>query len=111
MGVTSEVESSVRPLNPEGIISGWVPNPGRWTRLLVKPRTQTTPTTFKTLLPGEEKMSGFTINTERDIFSTFLHTRVTVSKVTKKGTTALQREACDDIITGTDITLFLCLDL
>lgn len=45
-----EVESKARLLKPEGIISCWVPNPGSWARLVVKPRTQATPTTYKTIL-------------------------------------------------------------
>lgn len=67
--IWSEVESKPRLLNPEGIISCWVSNPGRFVRLVVKPRMQVTPTTYNTLLSGKQTTHWFTSNTGNDTYS------------------------------------------
>lgn len=54
MELKSVVESKERLLNPKEILSVGEPNPGRGLRPTVRPRMQETPTTCKTLLPGDE---------------------------------------------------------
>ncbi len=96
--LSSEVESKTRLLYPVEIVSCWLHDPGRWAKLVVKPRTQATPTMCKTVLPGEETTSGLNNSTWKDISAHSSRQGLLCQSSGEQ--TSQQYEACDDITNG-----------